>query len=134
MKHPAQRLNVRDERGDSLIEVLVAVAIIAASLTIILAAVSTGVIAVRTSSRITRATNLATSQLESIKATSYVTGTTNYPAISAGDYTIDQEISYWDGSAFATNPLLDVGMQWITVTVSYQGDPLVVSGNYKVNR
>lgn len=124
------------EAGTSLVEVLVAVAIIGLSLTVLIAALSTGAFAVRTSSRLTTAINLASLQLESIKAAGYITGTASYPAIPAGSYTIGQEVGYWDGSSssFTSIPGADGGMQWITVTVSYDGEVLVTVSNYKVNR
>jgi type II secretory pathway pseudopilin PulG len=122
------------QRGDSLVEILVAVGIVSVSLVVLIAALSTGAFGVRTSNRLTTATNLASAQLESIKAADYVTGTIGYPEIPAGAYNIDQEISYWDGASFAPSTLLDSGMQWITVTVSLDGDALVTIGNYKVNR
>lgn len=122
------------EAGDSLIEILVAVAIISMSLIILVAALSTGGFGVRASNQLTTATNLAAIQLESIKATAYITGTVSYPTIPAGAYTINQEISYWDGVSFTPVPGADSGMQWITVTVSYEGEALVVVSNYKANR
>jgi len=124
----------RGERGASLVEILAAVAVISLSLVVLIASLSTGALAVRTSNRLTRAANLAAVQLESIKAADYVTGTVSYPTIPTGAYTIDQEISYWGGSSFASAPGADSGMQWITVTVSYDGEALAVVSNYKVNR
>lgn len=125
---------VQGEAGTSLVEILVAVAIISMSLVILIATLSTAAFAVRTSNRLTNATNLASAQLESIKATEYITGTVSYPAIPAGAYVIGQEISYWDGASFTSVPGTDSGMQWITVTVSYEGEALVVVSNYKVDR
>jgi len=124
----------RGEAGDSLVEILVAVAIIATALTVLILSLSTGALGVHTVNQLTTATNLATAQLESIKAAEYVTGTAGYPAIPADTYTISQDISYWDGSSFTPVPGVDSGMQWVTVTVSYGGDALVVISNYKVNR
>jgi type II secretory pathway pseudopilin PulG len=129
-----QRTQSRGEAGDSLIEILAAVAIIAMTLTVLVLSLSTGALGVRTANRLTTATNLAAAQLESIKATEYVTGTASYPTIPTDGYTISQEISYWDGTSFTSVPGDDSGMQWITVTVSYGGDALVIIGNYKVNR
>ena len=122
------------EAGDTLVELLAAVAIISISLTVLVSALSTGAFGVRTSNQLTAATSLAASQLESIKAAGYTTGTISYPVIPAGAYTIEQEISYWDGASFTSNPLSDAGLQWITVTVSHQGEVLVEVSNYKVNR
>ncbi|MBU0704950.1 MAG: hypothetical protein KKC18_13910, partial [Chloroflexi bacterium] len=71
------------QSGASLVEILVAVAIVASALAILVAALSTGAFAVRTSNRLTTATNLVATQLESIKAEDYVTGTVSYPTIPA---------------------------------------------------
>jgi len=124
----------RGEAGDSLVEILAAVAIIATTLTVLVLSLSTGALGVRTANQLTTATNLAIAQLESIKAAEYVTDTASYPPIPTDGYTISQDISYWDGSSFTSIPGVDSGMQWITVTVSYGGDALVVISNYKVNR
>ncbi|MEA3397768.1 MAG: hypothetical protein U9R05_09940 [Chloroflexota bacterium] len=112
------------QAGAGLVEVLVAVAIIAVALVIFVAALSTGAFAVRTSNRLTTATNLAASQLESIKADSYadvVAGNYSHVAAPSG-YTV----------AVITNTL-NTGLLQVTVTVSYEGGELAVS-NYKVNR
>jgi type II secretory pathway pseudopilin PulG len=122
------------ETGDSLLEVLVALAIISMSLVVLIAALSTASFGVRTASQLTTATNLAAAQLETIKGASYSTGTAAYLAIPAGGYAISQTISYWDGAQFTTDPAADKGMQWITVTISYQGETLVMVSNYKVDR
>jgi len=129
-----------EEAGAGLVEILVALAIVTSALVIFIAALSTGAFAVRASGQLTTATNLAALQLETIKAASYVTGTTAYPSIPAGGYTISQEIRYWDwggdpgSSSFTSDPGADDGMQWITVTVSFDGDILTMASNYKVNR
>jgi type II secretory pathway pseudopilin PulG len=124
----------RGEAGDSLVEILAAMAIVTTTLTVLVVSLSTGVVGVRTADRLVTASNLASVQLESIKAAQYVTGTLGYPAIPGDAYAIGQEVSYWDGSAFTSVPGVDSGMQWITVTVSHGGDVLIAISNYKVNR
>jgi Tfp pilus assembly protein PilV len=110
------------ESGASLVEILVAVAIISSALTIFVAALSTGAFAVRTSNRLTTATNLASVQLETIKAAPY--NPAGYAAMSApSNYAIN-----------ISSSVIITGLQQVTVTVSYQGDSLVTVGNYKVNR
>ena len=101
-----------------------AVAILASTLVILIAALSTGAFAVRTTDRLTTANNLASVQLETIKAAGYVTGTLAYPAIAApSGYAVSNAV-------VELNP----GLQQITVTVSFGGDALVTISNYKVNR
>jgi type II secretory pathway pseudopilin PulG len=113
---------VNRESGATLVEILVAVAIIASALVIFIAALSTGAFAVRTSDRLTTATNLAASQLETIKAALYNPGGYSTIAAPAG-YTIT-----------TTSSELGAGLQQITVTVSFGGDQLVTVSNYRVNR
>lgn len=124
----------RHETGDSLIELLIALAIISISLSVFVLSLSTGALGVRNSDRLTTANNLVLSQLETIKGTDYVTGTLGYPTIDAGNYTLIQELAYWNGTTFTPNPGDDQGMQQITVTISYNGANLVSVSNYKVNR
>jgi type II secretory pathway pseudopilin PulG len=113
---------VNRESGATLVEILVAVAIIASALVIFVSALSTGAFAVRTSDRLTTATNLASVQLETIKAAPYSPG--GYSAISApAGYVIA-----------TTSSEIGAGLQQVTVTVSYQGDALVTISNYKVSR
>jgi len=100
-------------------------AIIASTLVILVAALSTGAFGVRASNQLTTATNLAASQLESIKADEYgdvVSGETSRIAVPS-DYTIAVSRSE-----------IDTGLLQVTVTVSYQGQTLVVVSNYKVDR
>jgi len=113
------------ERGDSLVEILVAVAIISLSLTILVTALSTGFYGVRSSRHLTQANNLAASQMESIKVAAYadVAGGT-YPSVTAPPgYTID-----------VTQRQVETGLLAITVTASYDGEPLTVVSNFKVDR
>ncbi len=137
VRNPKSEVRNR-EAGASLVEILVAVAIVASALVILVAALSTGAFAVRSSNRLTTATNLAASQLESIKADEYITGATtiSYTLISSAPYSISYTTSYYSSTCrcFTSAPADDRGMQWITVTVSHEGEALVVVSNYKVNR
>jgi Tfp pilus assembly protein PilV len=120
--HPQSAI-CNPQSGASLVEILVAVGIMAAALGIFVAALSTGAFAVRASNQLTTANNLASAQLESIKAASYVAGTTSYPAIAAPPgYSVTNVVAQ-----------LNPGLQQVTVTVAYPGGSLAVS-NYKVNR
>ncbi len=110
------------QSGATLVELLVTVGIVASALVILVAALSTGAFAVRTADRLTTATNLASVQLETIKAAGY--DPAGYAALAApANYTIQVNSS-----------VVVTGLQQVTVTVSYQGDPLVTLSNYKVNR
>lgn len=112
----------RPEAGDSLVEILVAVGIITVALTALIAALSTGMLGVRTANRVTVANTLAVNQLEAIKAAPYDPAGA-YPLVSApAGYTIT-----------LASRTLAAGLQQVTVTVSYEGGAVVI-GNYKVDR
>ena len=129
-----------DERGAGLVEVLVAVAIMAIVLTIFLSALVTGGLGVRVVHERVTAENLARSQLECIKDHPYITCaipisyTTVCTITEPSSYAIDVSISYWDSSNFTSSPSADSGMQWITVTVFYDGEPTFTMEEYKVKR
>lgn len=138
MRQKKSRPKVCDESGASLVELLAALGIIVSALVIFVTALSTGAFGVRATDQLTNATNLASSQLESIKASAYITGatTSSYALIPSAPYSISYSISYYSVTCpcFTPSPADDSGMQHITVTVSYQGTPLIVMSNYKVNR
>jgi len=128
---------VANERGVSLVEVLVAVAILAIVLSGFLAALSTGALGVGVVRERVAAENLARSQLEYTKNYTYTYGATSYPPIASsagGSITIG--VSYWFSSTqeFTSNPDHDSGIQWITVTISHKGEPVFAIENYKVDR
>lgn len=131
-----------DERGESLVETLVSVGIIAIVFTAFLSALSTatwGVAVVR--ERVT-AENLARGQLECIQGHPYIPGaapisyTTTCSVTQLSSYPMDVSISYWDSpaEAFISDPLADSGMQWITVTIFHNSKQVFTMGNYKTER
>ena len=137
-----------NERGASLVEVLVSVAIIAIILTIFLSALSAASLSVAVVRERVTAENLARAQLECIQDHPYIEGATpisytnvctvTVPALPS--YHSDLSISYWY-SPTAQQPFttthrldLDLGMQWITVTIFYKSEPVFTIGNYKVDR
>ena len=114
-----------DERGESLVEVLVSVAIMAIVLTTFLSALSTGSFATRVVHERVTAENIARLQLEHVKETGFIAVADHYtPAtISHPGYT---------AAISATSVCSD--MQLITVTVSHNGETLFTIANYKVNQ
>jgi type II secretory pathway pseudopilin PulG len=119
---------LRGEEGVGLVETLIAVAILAITLTVLLSAVSVGSLAVsRTEERVT-AENLARSQLEYTKSEAYLTPPASYATItpSPPGYGIAVEA--------ASIPDTDDGIEKITVTVTRDGETLAVVENYKVDR
>ena len=119
------RIPGRGETGASLVEILVAVAIVSLSLVVLIAALSTAAFAVRTSHRLTTATNLATAQLESVKADAYAD-------VAAGAHTAVSAPSGYTVAVGCSEVV--TGLLQVTVTVSYQGETLVAVSNYKVDR
>ena len=129
-----------DERGIGLVEILVAVAIMAIVFTAFLAALSTGAFSVAVVRERVTAENLARAQLECIKDHPYITGaipisyTTACTVTQLSAYPIYLSISYWYSPTFTSTAGLDSGMQWITVTVFHNGEPTFMMEEYKVDR
>ena len=132
-----------NERGASLVEVLVSVAIIAIILTIFMSALSAASLSVAVVRERVTAENLARAQLECIQDHPYIEGATpisytnvctvTVPALPS--YHSDLSISYWVSPTFTSDPVDDTnGMQWITVTIFYKSEPVFTIGNYKVDR
>jgi len=112
----------------SLVEALVAVAILGLALTALLSAVSAGSMAVsRTEERVT-AENLARSQLEYVKSQAYQPLPAAYATVtpSPSDYGVGVVADIVPGG--------DDDIEKITVTVTRNGKELLVVDDYKVNR
>ena len=132
-----------DEKGTGLLETLVALAIVSVILTAFLAALSIGTFGVSVVRERVTAENLARAQLEAIKDAPYITGalpisyTSQYTVTTPPAYHIGVDVSYWLSPIFTTEPSDDpdcCGMQWITVTVSHNGEPVFRAIDYKLNR
>jgi type II secretory pathway pseudopilin PulG len=118
----------RGEEGVGLVETLIAVGILGLALTVLLAAVSTGSLAVsRTEERVT-AENLARSQLEYTKSQGFLAPPASYATVtpSPGGYGVAVEA--------ASIPDTNSSIEKITVTVSRDGRELLVVEDYKVDR
>ena len=115
-----------DRRGAGLVEVLVAMAIMAIVVTIFLSALVTGGLGVRVVHERVTAENLARSQLEYVKNQDYIT-TTDYSLISVPP-------SYSAYTITVQSPEISDGLQLITVTVFYDGDRTFTMEEYKVDR
>ena len=115
-----------DERGEGLVEVLVAVAIMAIVLTVFLSALSTGSLGVSVVHERVTAENLARAQLEYVKNQDYIT-TTDYSLISVPP-------SYSAYTITVQSPEISDGLQLITVTVFCDGAPTFTIEEYKVDR
>jgi len=111
------------EAGTTLIELLVALAIIVLAVAVFITGLSTGSMAVKATDQLTTANHLTAVQLETIKSATYDAG---------GAYSL---VSTPPGYAISLRSSeIKPGLQQVTVTVSYQGRPLTTISDYKVNR
>ena len=118
---------LQDERGLTLVESLVTIAIVGVALVAFAVALSTGALAVRESDQEVTAQSLARTQLEYIKGYSYDPGATTYPTVNTtGDYSISV--------AVVPVPGTDANIQKVTANISRDGQVLLTVENYKVNR
>ncbi|MDZ7843610.1 MAG: prepilin-type N-terminal cleavage/methylation domain-containing protein [Anaerolineales bacterium] len=126
------------EGGFTLVEELVAVAVIGLGLVILVSMITTGVIGVRTVNNLVIAETLARSQSELIKNAPYQADpdSSPYPSVSPmPNYTVLVEILYWnENSGSFTQTQRNDGLQKINVTVSSAGEDLAQISSYKVDR
>ena len=121
------RVWLQDQRGISLVELLVALAIMGIAAVAFIVPLSTGAIAVRDSDEGIVAQSLAKSQLEYTKSYPYNSLATTYPTVVPQEgYDITVNVSSVSGA--------DGDIQKITVTVSRDGNGLLVIEDYKVDR
>ena len=120
------------ERGATLIETLVALALLGIIACVLVGSVGTSAKATLIADERTTAESLARSQTEYVKSLGYVTGATQYTAMpvpSNDDYT-----AY--SATIDAEPLHDPedGIQKITVTITHRGKEVFASESYKVDR
>lgn len=120
-----KRTGLSGERGISLAEVLVAVAIVGIALTALLSALSTGSLAVGRTDKQVTAENLARAQLEYTKGKAYSTSYEPLSPLPSG-YSISIGVSSISGH--------DANIQKITVTIGYNGATVLVMEDFKTNR
>lgn len=122
-----------DDRGFSLVEELVSLAIVSMGLIMLVAMISTGSKGVASSVDHVTAEGLARSQIEQIKGASY-SGT--YSPVSAPTgYSIDITVDYWDsGLGSFVSSDTGSGLQRITVGISRGSNTILQVQDYKVNR
>jgi prepilin-type N-terminal cleavage/methylation domain-containing protein len=133
------------EKGFSLIEVMLAIALLGIIAVAFLGALATGSKAIIIADERATAESLARSQMEYVKNQPYILGATEYdidPNLTLPDgYAVEimaEPIDPVTGEALV-NPSDDKGIQKITITVEHLGRPIITSGNYtledyKVNR
>jgi type II secretory pathway pseudopilin PulG len=119
--------DISGESGISLVETLVAIAILGVIASVFLTALSTGAISVRIQDEMSVSQGLAQSEIEVIKSAAYDISGHDYPVLNAPTgYTI----------AVQVNPSIygNVDIQQVTVTIMHNDDQVLALENYKVNR
>lgn len=122
------RITFLHERGATLVESLIAAAIVGIALTALLATLSTGSLAVHRTDRRVTAENLARAQLEYTKGQAYSPAPAPYATITPlpADYSISAQASSISGR--------DADIQRVTVTVSYKSDIVQIMEGFKMKR
>ena len=121
---------LRCQRGDSLAEVLVAVAILGVVAVAFLSAMVTGYHGVILADEKTMAESLTRTEIERISNAAYPASDSSRTVLGY-DVAVDAEYIDPVTSQVTVTPM---GMQSITVTVSHQGEVILVTQTTKVNR
>lgn len=116
-----------DEKGLTLVESLITVAIVGVALVAFAVALSTGSLAVWESDQEVTVQSLARTQMEYIKGYPYDSGATTYPTVDATD-------NYSVSVAVTSVPDTDSNIQKVTANISREGQVLLTVEDYKVNR
>jgi type II secretory pathway pseudopilin PulG len=115
----------RSERGVTLVESIVAIAILGGGVLTLVLTMSGGALAVRENDQQAIAQGLARTQMEYVKNYPYNPGATTYPAVSVPD-------GY--GIAVGVVPGGGADIQKITANVTRDGAVIMTTEDYKVNR
>ena len=116
-----------DQRGLTLVELLMALAIISLVAVSFVPGLSLGSTAAGRGSQETISQNLARRQTEYVKSFTYNSLATTYPKIPApANYAISVSVDGISGG--------DGNIQQVTVSVAYRGDTIVTTDSLKVNR
>ncbi|MEJ2561791.1 MAG: hypothetical protein P8Z42_03790 [Anaerolineales bacterium] len=138
MRAASRRALHRDERGQALVEELIALAVLALSVGILLTSIYTGTAGVKAKHSRVSAEVLARSQLELIQDSPYSADpiSSPYPPVAPEPgYTVAVSIEYWQASSETfISSLWDDGMQKITVSISGSEGLILDLTCYKVDR
>jgi prepilin-type N-terminal cleavage/methylation domain-containing protein len=114
----------KDERGLTLVESLVTIAIVGVVLTTFAVALSTGSMAVSESDQQVTVQSLARNQMEYTKGYPYNPAATTYPTVNTVEnYSISVAVAQ-----------VEVNLQKVTASISKEGQVLLSVDDYKVNR
>jgi type II secretory pathway pseudopilin PulG len=123
-KRISRILKSRGESGVTLVEAVIAIAILGGAVLTMIFSVSGGALAVQENGQEVVAQNLARTQMEYIKNAPYAL---EYDAVSApGGYGIEVSVSAVPGG--------NANIQKITVVITLDGAVIMTVSDYKVNR
>jgi len=118
---------MKNEKGFTLIEVLVALGLLGVFAAVFLTGIATSSKAILIANERTTAESLARSQMEYVKELDYINGATTYdPAQIPAEH-----VGF---SATIDVVELVAGLQKITVTINYYGEVVITLEDYKVDR
>jgi type II secretory pathway pseudopilin PulG len=127
LKYLGKQFFYRGERGITLVESLVAIAILGGGVMTLVLTMSGGALAIQENDQQAVAQSLARTQLEYIKSYAYDAAATTYPAVSVPDgYGISVGVTAVPGG--------DGDIQKITANVTRDGAVIMTAEDYKVNR
>jgi len=118
---------IRGQKGQTLIEVLIAIALLGMIAVPFLTALSTSSRALIIADERTTAESLVRSEIEYVKSQEY-NATGNYTDIADADIPVGFDVSLSN----VTN--LEDGLQKITITVERDSEPVLITSTYKVDR
>ena len=120
-------ISLRNQKGISLVETIVAVAILGTAVIAFVVSLSVGSLATNELDKETIAQGLAQTQMEYVKNYLYNPEATTYPVLTPpATYSVTVNVSAVPGA--------DANIQKIMVTVSKDGVILLTISDYKVNR
>ena len=122
----------KNEKGFSLIEVVIALALLGIIAIAVLSGLATASIALIIADERATAESLARSQMEYVKGIDYENEATSYPAASIPQEHIDAGYAATITALPLHDP--DEGIQEITVIVEYNDKDVITLEGYKVNR
>lgn len=126
------------EAGFSLVEELVALAVIGVGVMLLIAMISTGAIGVTRQTDHMVAEALARSQLERVKGAAYSPDPTAVPyptEPASAPYSVSLQVEFWDnGLGDFSSTMTSSGSQRVTATVSRDGQPVLSLEDVKVDR
>jgi type II secretory pathway pseudopilin PulG len=121
------KFQLNNQKGISLVEAMVALAILGTSVVAFIIALSTGSLTITEQNKETTAQSLAQTQMEYTKDYPYAVGAATYPVLPPpATYNVTVGVT--------AVPSTDTNIQKITVTVFKEGNNVLTITDYKVNR